>query len=236
MAKRGIVKKTEARNINIRPTRWRRYDHFFLIVCEDSNVEPYYFDSFKNKFPKETFFLKTVGTGRNTKGVVEQSLKEKESLFTESKKNVDEVWAVFDKEDADKVVAISDNFNEAFELAHKNNVKIAYSNEVFELWLLLHYQNVNHAEPIPRQEVYLLLEAQIKKHPAYTGFNYEHGKTSVIDALIKTGNEKKAIERAENLLAAHNETLPINANPSTTNHILVKKLRELIEYYNYEPQ
>ena len=84
MAKRGIVTKTEAREIDKRPIRWRKYEHFFLIVCEDSNVEPYYFDTFKSKFPDETFFLKAVGTGRSTKGVVEQALKEKEALFIES--------------------------------------------------------------------------------------------------------------------------------------------------------
>ncbi|WP_153800454.1 RloB family protein [Foetidibacter luteolus] len=235
MAKRGIVKKSEARETDKRPTRWRRYEHFFLIVCEDGNVEPYYFDTFKNYFPEETFFLKTVGTGRSTKGVVEQSLTEKEALSSESNKNVDEVWAVFDKDDADKVAATIANFNEAFEIARLGGVRIAYSNEVFELWLLLHYQNVNHAKPIPRQEVYQLLEAQIKKHPAYTEYVYEHGKTSVIDALLKTGNEQKAIERAENLLTAHNGTAPIYANPSTTVHILVRRLRELIEYYNYAP-
>ena len=103
------------------------------------------------------------------------------------------------------------------------------------MWLLLHYQNVNHAKPIPRQKVYQLLEKQIKKHPAYLEYIYEHGNTSVIDALIKNGNEQKAMERAENLLVAHNGTIPINANPSTTVHILVRRLRELIEYYNYAP-
>lgn len=96
MAKRGIIKKTEPRGIDKRPTRWRRYEHFFLIICENSNVEPYYFDTFKTKFPEETFFLKTVGTGRSTKGVIEQSLKEKEALSIESNKNIDEVWTVFD--------------------------------------------------------------------------------------------------------------------------------------------
>jgi RloB-like protein len=235
MAKRGIVKKAEARDIDKRPTRWRRYEHFFLIVCEDSNVEPYYFDTFRDKFPKETFFLKTVGAGRSTKGVVEQSLKEKEALSVESNKNVDEVWAVFDKDDADKVAATIENFNEAFELAGINKIHIAYSNEVFELWLLLHYQNISHAKPVPRQEIYQLLEDKIKKHPAYTQYIYKHGSTSVIDVLLKTGNEQKAIERAASLLAAHNGTTPINANPSTTVHILVRRLRELIEYYNYAP-
>lgn len=235
MAKRGIVKKIEAREIDKRPTRWRRYDHFFLIVCEDSNVEPFYFNTFKDKFPEETFFLKAVGTGRSTKGVVEQALKEKEALFIESNKNVDEVWAVFDKDDADQVAGTIANFNEAFEIASIYNVHIAYSNEVFELWLLLHYQNVTTAKHLPRQEIYQLLETQIKKHPAYNTYIYKHGSTPVIDALIKTGNEQKAIERAENLLIAHNGALPISANPSTTVYILVRRLRELIEYYNFAP-
>jgi hypothetical protein len=233
MAKRGIVKKSELREIDERPIRLRRYEHFFLIVCEDGKVEPYYFDTFKNYFPDDTFFLKTVGTGRNTKGVVEQSLIEKDALFSQFNKNVDEVWAVFDKDDADKATSTIENFNEAFKIAHLNKVNVAYSNEVFELWLLLHYQNLHYQKALPRKEIYQLLESQIKKHPAYKEYVYEHGKTSIIEALIKTGNEQKAILRAENLLVAHGKTAAINANPSTNVHTLVKRLRELIDYYNY---
>ncbi len=232
MAKRGVVKRSEPRDKYRRPIRWHKYEHFFLIVCEDGNVEPYYFDTFKIFFPGETFFLKTVGTGKSTKGVVEQALKEKDALSRESNKNVDEIWVVFDKDDADKVPATIQNFKEAFEIAHKEGVRVAYSNEVFELWLLLHYQNVDHAKPIPRNKIYQLLEARIKRHPAHREFIYQHGKRAVIDALLKSGNEPKAIQRAEDLLKAHDLTTPINANPSTTVHVLVKRLRELIQYYN----
>jgi len=231
MAKRGIVKKVNTRDTNDRPVRWRRYPYLFLIVCEDEKTEPYYFNTFKNEFPEGTLFLRAIGTGRSAKGVVEQSLKERENLISESNKNVDEVWVVFDKDDADKVDATLKNFDEAFEIADSNEVNIAYSNEVFELWFLLHYQNVSFNVPISRRDIYKLLEAQVKKHPAFRTFEYEHGKIKIIDAVIKTGNENKAIERAIDLLNAHKETPPIKANPSTVVHKVVIRLRELIEYY-----
>lgn len=234
MAKRGVVIKNEPRERDTRPIRWRKYPHLFLIVCEDGNVEPYYFETFKKHIPEDTIFLKAVGTGKSSKGVVEQAIVERKKLSEESKKEVDEVWAVFDKDDADLVPANTLRFEEAFEIAKKESIRLGYSNEVFELWLLLHLTAIDPKEPLPRKKIYEILEAKIKNHPAYVEYVYVHGKTDVIDACIKVGNEPKAIERASELLAFHKaqNNIPINANPSTTVFVLVKRLRELIEFYS----
>ena len=103
MAKKGkISKHIPSQDIDVRPIKWKRYYHLFLIVCEDQKTEPYYFEKFKEKFPKETVFIRPVCTGRSSKGVVEQTVIERNKLYEESHKTVDEVWAVFDKDDADK--------------------------------------------------------------------------------------------------------------------------------------
>ena len=99
MAKRGKLNKDKTIDEDIRPLRPRRYDMFVLIVCEDQNTEPYYFRRFKNLFPKETVYLREIGTGKKPKGIVEQTISERESLSVEAKKTVDEVWVVFDKDD-----------------------------------------------------------------------------------------------------------------------------------------
>lgn len=235
MARRGELKKSLVKEKDKRPIRWRKYPHLFLIVCEDGNTEPHYFKAFAKLFPEETVFLRAVGTGRSSKGVVEQAIIERDKLATEANKNVDEVWSVFDKDDAEKIPANTARFNEAFKIAQEEKIKIGYSNEVFELWLLLHFTDVSSEKPIPRIEIYSRLEAEIKSTPAHKDFVYEHGKTEVIDVLLKIGNESKAIIRAEKLYGEQKEKQPIDANPNTSVFILIKRLRELVEWYSYIP-
>jgi len=159
MAKKGkISQHIPSRDVDERPIKWKRYHHLFLIVCEDQKTEPYYFEKFKEKFPKETVFIRPVGTGRSSKGVVEQTVIERNKLYEESHKTVDEVWAVFDTDDAEKTTGNTQRFVEAFEIADKENIRIAYSNEVFELWLLLHFADVSSEKPIPRADIYANLE------------------------------------------------------------------------------
>lgn len=233
MARKGRLKQSELKEKEKRPIRWRRYPHLFLIVCEDGKTEPYYFQkTFKGNITEETIFLRVVGTGRSSIGVVEQAIKEREKLKEESNKIVDEVWVVFDKDDAEQVPANVRRFTKAFELAQKEEISVAYSNEVFELWLLLHFMDISSDNPIPRAEIYIRLEKAIKSFESHKLFVYEHGKTAVVDALIELGSETKAIDRAEKLLEAQHGKQPIEANPSTTMHELVKRLRELIKWYS----
>ncbi len=235
MAKRGTLKKSAIKEKENRPIRWRKYPHLFLIVCEDGNTEPYYFRKFEKYIPEETIFLRTVGTGRSSKGVVEQAILEREKLAIEANKDVDEVWTVFDKDDAEKVPANAIRFNDAFKIAQEQKIKVAYSNEVFELWLLLHFCEINAANPISRAAIYSKLEAEIQRFETHRSFVYEHGKTFVIDVLNDLGDEKSAIERAERLLVEHKGKKAIDSNPSTAVHILVKRLRDLIAWYSYTP-
>lgn len=236
MAIRGTLNKAELKEREKRPIRWRKYPHLFLIVCEDGNTEPYYFRTFEKHIPEETIFLRAVGTGRSSKGVVEQAIVEREKLAEEANKSVDEVWVVFDKDDAEKVPANTLRFIDAFKIAQEEKIKVAYSNEVFELWVLLHFTDVSSANPIPRADIYSRLETVIKSFETHNRFVYEHGKTEVIDAVIELGSEAKAIQRAEKIIAEQKGKQPIDANPSTTVHILVKRLRELIEWYSYSPE
>jgi RloB-like protein len=236
MAKRGILNKAEPKGQAKRPIRWRKYPHLFLIVCEDGNTEPYYFRAFEKFIPEETIFLKAVGTGRSAKGVVEQAIIEREKLAEEAQKSVDEVWVVFDKDDAEKNPANKLRFEDAFKIAQKEKMGIAYSNEVFEVWLLLHFVDIRSVNPIPRADIYSNLTTTIQSFEAYRSFTYKHGKTEVIDIVIELGNEAKAIERAKQLLSEQKGKQPIDANPSTTVHILVKKLRDLIDWYSFSPE
>jgi hypothetical protein len=128
--------------------------------------------------------LSATSNGKKRTWPKQKTKKERDDLLKEAGKNVDEVWAVFDKDDAEKSPGSTRRFAEAFEIAQKEAIEIAYSNEVFELWLLLlHFIEVNPAAPIPRADIYISLETAIKKFPEHQKFAYEHGKTEVVEVL-----------------------------------------------------
>ena len=156
MARKGKVARFAEAEAAERPVRLRRYHYLFLIVCEDEKTEPCYFNRFKPGIPEETLFLKPVGTGRDPKGVVNKAIEERDKLAIEAKKEVDCVWVVFDKDNADENTTKIQNFEDAFSIAEKEKFKVALSNEVFELWLLLHFSDVDKEKPLPRSDVYEL--------------------------------------------------------------------------------
>ncbi|RKZ38328.1 MAG: hypothetical protein DRQ49_14605 [Gammaproteobacteria bacterium] len=59
--------------------------------------------------------MRTVGTGRNPKGVIDQAIKNRTDF--ECHKEIDFVWAVFDKDDADENETKINKFNDAFKIA-----------------------------------------------------------------------------------------------------------------------
>lgn len=136
MARRGKLNEKQARDVIARPARSRKYTYHILIACEDENTEPYYFEKYRHRFeeiwPKDTLFLRPIGTGRNSLGVVKRAIEEREVLASEANRTtIDQTWAVFDKDDLDKTEGNRRNFIEAFELGAAENVKIAYSNECY---------------------------------------------------------------------------------------------------------
>jgi len=238
MAKRGKIKakRHKEKEEIVRPIRYRKYQQFFLIVCEDESTEPHYFDFFEDLFPNHTLFLKTVGTGKDPLGVVQQSILERHKLYNLSKKEIDFVWVVFDKDDADENNSKIQRFEEAFKVAEAEEIEIAYSNEVFELWLLLHLTDIDPQIYLPRKHVYEELERAVKNNKGYEEFEYIHGQKEIVEIVQKIGDEKKAMKQAADLLLHHTDKSPIESNPSTKVHLLVKNLRDWIRYYNWEPE
>lgn len=233
MAKRGKIQRRErvkTKEFIQRPTRLRRYEYLFLIVCEDEKTEPFYFQQFQQLLPEKTLHLEVIGTGRDPKGVVEQAIIKRSELAIE--KEADAIWIVFDKDDADENDTKISKFNMAFDIAKREKFKIAYSNEVFELWLLLHFVDINPTLALPRKVVYELLENEIQKHD--NAFIYEHGKPAIIEKISTFGDENKAMERAKSLVQFHRKRSPISSNPNTKVHLLVKELREWIAFYDWE--
>lgn len=97
-----------------------------LIVCEGENTEPSYF----NQFRLSTATVRPVGEGYNTISLVNRAIQ------LANERQYDQVWCVFDKDDfAEK------DFNKAIKIAVSQNFKVAYSNQSFEYWLILHFDD-----------------------------------------------------------------------------------------------
>ncbi|HAT3999163.1 TPA: RloB domain-containing protein [Elizabethkingia anophelis] len=235
MARRGRLRGADVGQIKEPPIRIKHYQYLFLIVCEDQRTEPEYFEFFKNKIPEKSIYLKPVGTGRDPKGVVERAIIEKEELSKEANKEIDEVWVVFDKDDADLNQARIKRFTEAFELADENKIEVAYSNEVFELWLLMHLRDIDHSVVLPRREIYGLLQEEIRKQDKFSDFIYIHGDSEILKIIQEIGSQEEAINRAKELFEKQKDKQPIEANPNTKIHFLVQNLLEWIAYYSYTP-
>jgi hypothetical protein len=103
-------------------------EKLFLIVCEGGETEKNYFDSLKRRLKFPANVVDVRGIGYNTLSLVEQATELKDAG------NYDQVWCVFDRDDFP-----AKNFNSALALAEQEGMQVAYSNEAFELWYLLHF-------------------------------------------------------------------------------------------------
>lgn len=174
------------RRVGVRKLRKR-----FLIVCEGEKTEPNYFKKFRT-----TSEVIVVGTGCNTKSLV------KEAVRLRAKDEYDEVWCVFDR-DSFEVSAIK----AAFALATKSEISIAFSNEAFELWYLLHFDYMD--TQISRTQYAKLLTTRLEQ-------KYKKNDSTMFDKLLS--KQKTAIRNAKKLYAAvceHDKNLH-DAAPCTT--------------------
>ena len=235
MARRGKTNFTRQQDsAEIRIEKWRKYQQFILVVCEDENTEPTYIRTFERHFPKHTLYMEVAGVGRDPLGVVLAAVERRQKLAGLTKRELDEIWVIFDKDDADLNQTRIDRFDKAFAIANENNFNIAWSNEVFELWFLLHFIEVNPALPLTRTIVYDTLKNSINTILGSAIISDGHSNADIIPYLMSHGSEADAISRAETLSLYHDATPPIAANPATKMHLLIKALRGWIAYYNYD--
>lgn len=201
-----------------------------LIVCEGSKTEPHYFESFK-KGPLLTVKdveINIKGLGQNTDSLVETTIE----LKNEAEKSGDyysQVWCVFDRDSFP-----SKNFNRAFDLVKSENkrmkeddketvIDIAYTNEAFELWYLLHFEYRNTA--MSRTEYSSKLTEHIANDINDKNFKYKKNLDNIYDMLLP--NQSTAIRNAKRLLKEYDNHNPEKDNPSTKVHILVEELNKL---------
>jgi hypothetical protein len=179
----------------------------FLIVCEGEETEPNYFKAFRLSSAR----VWVHGLGFNTDSLVEEVIKEKKKAANSGMK-FDQIWCVLDKDSFP-----SQNLNRALQLAKNNNIRVAYSNQSFELWYLLHFDYLDAA---------LSRTRYIEKLTAYLGKRYQKNSNEMYKIIL--GKQAAAIRNAEKLLSNYHPPNPDQNDPSTTVHKLVIELNKFL--------
>lgn len=202
------------------PTRLERQR--FLIVCEGKNTEPDYFYCFRQYFRVTAAEIIAIGGAGETIRVVERAKKERE------KSHFDQVWVVFDKDDFPAT-----HFEKAIHMAEKSEIYPAYSNQSFEYWLLLHFEDHQGGAMHRDQYGYKLNQYLAPFNMVFDTNGSKQISLGLFQLLAgsDTKNGKKridlAIERAEKIMDFHMDSTPANAESSTT---VFKLVRELLKF------
>lgn len=196
----------------------KRYERkYFLIVCEGEKTEPNYFKYFKSKLPKHLLdTVELIGEGDNTVNVVKKAISLKSKRLEDPiNPDYDEVWAVFDKDDFPNV-----RINAAFNLANKNSVECAFSNQSFELWYVLHFQyldsNLHRSQYIDKLSKLLKVK-------------YEKNSEDIVELIFEKGNLDFAIKNSKKLEVINKGNSPSNSVPFTSVYLLVENLMKYCE-------
>lgn len=199
-----LFKKKKAKMLFEREEEKRSLKEKILIVCEGKKTEPNYFRAFPVN--PEIVEVQIEGEWRNTRSLVEEAIRLK------TQKSYNQVWCVFDRDSFP-----ADNFKMACNIAENQNIRVAYSNEAFEIWYLLHFNY--HTSALSRKQYQDKLTESL-------GITYKKNDETMYNQL--QSSQKTTIKNAERLWDSYREHNPEKDNPSTTVHLLVNTLNEFI--------
>lgn len=184
-----------------RPVATRTELPRFLIVCEGKKTEPNYFEALSSDL-RLSVHIVIKGLGDNTDSLVERTI----ALMQAN--DYAQTWCVFDRDSFP-----AGHFNCAIQLAASHRIKVAYSNEAFELWYVLHFEYLQSG--ISRADY-------IRKLHAYLGKRYQKNSATIYRDLVE--RQAVAIKHATTLLSTYDPPDPEQDNPSTAVHLLVQTL------------
>jgi hypothetical protein len=181
-----------------------------LIVCEGEKTEPNYFNSIKALLPPHVAQVIDIqGLGANTQSPVNEAAAMRDQLANTDYR-YDEVWVVFDRDSFDP-----DAFNNAIRNAEARGIKVAWSNEAFEIWYILHFEN--RQTGMNRHQYRGVLTRHL-------GEPYRKNDLAMYAKLRERGNETMAMRWAKQRQTDCADVAPDRANPCTTVNELVDRL------------
>lgn len=190
----------------------------FHILCEGKNTEPEYF----KRFPVYNIGH-CKGYGQSRIALVKTALKYKRANQI-TKKSKDQIWVVFDYDyNGELQPQQKVDFNSAIIQAESNGIRWAVSNDSFELWYVLHYQNCD------AQQLRTWYNQRLEHHNGIGDTKESENAKKMYDLLLPY--QVDAITRAEAIVAMYDENDKAYAdkNPYTTVHKLVKELNKYIK-------
>lgn len=212
-------KSNDNRDIDSLPT--------YIIFCEDQVSEPEYFKFFETSLIKINCIKGQKSRNENLSRTIEYCIENKIIQYIDGKLNrIDEeinIWCVYDrdknfqKETFDKTYHLDIDYNNSIEYADQLKINTAWSNDAFELWILLHFENVDKESEATKSRAYYYdrltdifknLDSPnyklAKCREVFSSFNYKKDlksqknfKDIVLPHIIKSTNE--AIKRAKEL-------------------------------------
>ncbi len=221
-----MMKLNQNKNRASRKPRLTRFG-FHLVYSEGKKTEPNYVEKIKRIIDEShlsqnnKIIIKNADhSNQSTIGLVNYAIADVDKRLA-SGERIDHVWIFFDKDDFKKT-----NFNNAHKKiinrnkknylnddgdhVDENNVRwhSLWSNECFELWVLLHFEFMS--SNLPRKDYFQKLKKYIK---------YNKTMTNLYDILKKEGNVESAITFSKRL-----EKINGINNPSTG-------VYQLLEYF-----
>lgn len=187
-----------------------------LIALEDEKSSRYYIrELIKDKdIMANVVFAEHIGTDPGSVLAAIEKFK-----VDNPKIKFEKAWIVIDKDSFPKKI-----FKGTLQTARQRDICVAYSNECYELWLLLHFKNVTGIKD--RVQIKKELNAEFKKH-----FNLEYAKSEKHVYGMIIDRQDDAIRRAKKLtknlkkLDPHFD--PYVNNPSTMMHVLISCLNNM---------
>lgn len=212
-----------------------------IIACEDSVSSPTYFQMIVDKLIEKKIitqdsFVIAKHKYTNPMGVL-SDLKDYKNENGKSYKDFDHKWIVIDR-DSERVNGgghKKEDFNNALQNAKSKksnlNIDVAYSNDSFELWYLLHFDYRDTAisrDEIVKQVIKKLKELEPHKFSKLNKDNIkqENYTKSIFETLKPL--QDVAIRNSKKLLLSYGDSHnPEKDNPSTRVHLLIEVLNSI---------
>lgn len=242
---------SNAWDLRVNDTRTADNLFTFVIFCEDEISEYYYFKWFETPLIKVNIIRKQKSMLTNIKKAITYCTDNGILIFNNNKYNIGEegieIWCVYDRDienNLNEITEKDNEFNLSIVLAENHDINVAWSNDAFELWILLHLMEIDpEIEDAKRRNYYydILTEyfknkenpnEELTKAKSHPSFSYKKDLKSKNNFIAVVREEilphtNVAIARSQALAEIHkNKINHFEKKPCTNVHKLVISLLE----------
>lgn len=198
-------KERISKNISPKGEEWYFYS-------EGKETEPNYLKSLFENVDKDKESINPIieGLGMVSLSLVNNVIEKDNKILKDHK-----TFVLFDKDDNPNM-----NFNKAIDKAKQNNIIPLWSNECFELWLLLHFNYMD--SNISRNDYYEKLK------DLTTSKTYEKNMDNIFEEVNGINGTLKAYKNAKKLYKIYKNQSYKDMAPCTTVFELIDEINKVI--------